>query len=318
VFSGIHKELFDDPEFKEDSVRETIIAPMLTRLGYLPSGPCKVIRSKTLKHPFIRVGVRNFPVHLVPDYTLLHNDRPIFVLDAKAPNESILEEAHIQQVYSYAVHPELQCKEFGLCNGRQLAVFDTSKNRPILLVEFSDFEFRWAEIEKYLSVKYLIKPELRGFRPDFGFKLKQLAYGSKTDMTFPGARLDIFGRVSNELFTAGANCDLEGEIHAVSFDFSAPLLVEAVAGLPGPLKKMFLDALNRAPFTAAAELVVEVDLTAALGEEAKGTHESFVPLVVKKVHASRFNPSVVPDYPNDRPSEMFQLRKAFKIVDHNR
>src|ERR1039457_6171791 len=115
MFADIQPSLFDDPEFKEDSVRELIVAPIISRLGYLPTGSQRVIRSRTVKRPFIRVGTRNYPVTLVPDYTFLNEERPIFVLDAKGPSEDVLDDDHVRQVYSYAVHPEIKCKEFGLC-----------------------------------------------------------------------------------------------------------------------------------------------------------------------------------------------------------
>jgi len=49
MFEGITTDSFEDPEFKEDSVRELIITPILRRLGYLPTGTARVIRSKALK-----------------------------------------------------------------------------------------------------------------------------------------------------------------------------------------------------------------------------------------------------------------------------
>lgn len=33
MFPGIQPTTFDDPEFKEDSVRELVVAPILARLG---------------------------------------------------------------------------------------------------------------------------------------------------------------------------------------------------------------------------------------------------------------------------------------------
>ena len=42
-----------DKNFKEDSVREVIIAPILHELGYNQSN---IVRSKTLNHPFLKVG----------------------------------------------------------------------------------------------------------------------------------------------------------------------------------------------------------------------------------------------------------------------
>lgn len=315
MFSKITVDVFDDPNFKEDSVREVIIAPIINKLGYFPVGATKVIRSKSLKHPYIRVGVRNFPVTMIPDYTLLCDEKPVFVLDAKGPKEDVLKEEHIQQAYSYAVHPEVKCKEFGLCNGRQLAIFHVDQSDPALVLNFIEFENRWEDIEKYLSPKYLKNPALRKFAPDFGFKLKRLGATEDTDLVMLGVRLNTFARVTDELFTASANCDFGDVPHCVSYDFPKQRLREIVAGLPAQLGDMFCDALNRAPFQAAAGLVIELDLTANLGEEIQGQLETFIPLMIQKIHDSRFNPSPVPNDPQDIPDNVFQLRKAFIIQE---
>lgn len=315
MFSGIKSELFDDPDFKEDSVREVVITPILSKLGYLLTGPSRVIRSKTLKHPYIRVGTRNHPVTTIPDYTLLHEETPIFVLDAKGPNENVLKHEHIQQAYSYAIHPEVKCKEFGLCNGRQLAIFNVDAKEPILVLDFDEFETRWEEIKKHLSPKYLLKPELRKFSPDFGFKLNRLGVDKNTELIMLGVRLNLFGKVSDNLITASANCDFGDVPHCVSFDFSLAMLDQIVAGLPEPLRNMFCEALNEAPFQAAAGLVIELDLTAKIGEETQGQSEKFIPLLIQEIHESRFNPSLVPNDPNDIPQHVFKLRKAFKLRD---
>ena len=108
MFPGIDERIFDNPEFKEDSVRELILSPIFTRLGYLPSGKNQVVRSKTLRNPFIRVGTRNHPVTTIPDYTFYIDGKAVFILDAKGPNENILSANHLQQVYSYAIHPEIR------------------------------------------------------------------------------------------------------------------------------------------------------------------------------------------------------------------
>lgn len=313
IFTGVTTELFNDPDFKEDSVRELILAPMLAKLGYFPTGTTRVIRSKTLKHPFIRIGTRNHPVTIIPDYTLLHEDKPIFILDAKGPNEDILDHAHVQQAYSYAMHPEIACREFGLCNGRQLAVFDVFHREPLLVMNFDAFESKWVEIERYLSAKCLLEPALRTFAPDFGLALVRMGLERATTMVMLGVRLNLFGRVDDDLFTASANCSFGTMDHCVSFDFAASLLPKIVAGLPPELAEMFSDALGRAPFTAAAGLAIEIDLAARLGDPTLGKSEEFVPLVIEDILASRFNPEPVADARKDIPDHVFQLRKAFTI-----
>src|ERR1035438_6508858 len=81
--------LLDSPGFKEDSVREEVIHPLLNALGYSASGPSRIIRSKGLEHPFLTVGSNDKPITLIPDYLLTVDGNFTFVLDAKAPDEEV-------------------------------------------------------------------------------------------------------------------------------------------------------------------------------------------------------------------------------------
>jgi hypothetical protein len=81
------------------------------------------------------------------------------------------------------------------------------------------------------------------------------------------------------------------------------------------LAEQFCDALNRSPFMAAAGLVIELDLVARLGPQTQGQSESFMPLIIEEIHASRFNPEPVAGDPNDIPPHVFKLRDAFVIRD---
>lgn len=56
IYKNFDFSLLDDPDFKEDSVREELILPLLKKLSYKPSGINKIIRSKTLDHPFVKTG----------------------------------------------------------------------------------------------------------------------------------------------------------------------------------------------------------------------------------------------------------------------
>lgn len=93
----------------------------------------------------------------------------------------------------------------------------------------------------------------------------------------------------------------------------APMLAKILCGLPKSLAEQFSAALARTPFQAAAGLAIELDLTATLGDETQGQSETFIPLVIKNIHASRFNPDEVPNDPNDMPPDVFKLRDAFVI-----
>jgi hypothetical protein len=318
MFEGIQKSTFDDPDFKEDSVRELVIAPILTKLGYLPSGKHRIARSRTLRNPFIRIGTRNHPITTIPDYTFYIDDKPVFVLDAKGPSEGVLEQDHIQQAYSYAIHPEICCDEFGLCNGKELSIFNISQFEPLLHISFEEFESRWSDIEKYMSPNHLSNPALREFAPDFGTALIRMGLTKEDQMHMFATRLNLFAKIDDSLMTASANCNFGSDDFCASFDFHPSMLPAIVSGLPDELANRFIGALNRTPFQAAAGLVIELDLTVNLGHITQGQFEKFVPLIIREVHASRFNPSEIPNDPYDMPPHVFKLRDHFVLEPNSK
>ena len=148
---GFDFSLLDSPDFKEDSVREEIIMPMLSALGYASSGPNKIIRSRTLLHPFITIGAKRRPIHIIPDYLLSVNGNFTIVLDAKAPDEEIKFGDNLEQVYSYAVHPEIRVPYFALCNGREFALYDVGDQTPILCFKTRELAQYWEDVWRYLA-----------------------------------------------------------------------------------------------------------------------------------------------------------------------
>ena len=128
--------LVNNPDFKEDSVREVIILPILKALGY--SGE-NIVRSKSLQHPFLKVGSKKKKITLVPDYVLKVENNYAWVLDAKAPDQKIVNDDNVEQVYSYAQHPDIRSKYFALCNGIEFAVYRSSATDiPILFFEIEN------------------------------------------------------------------------------------------------------------------------------------------------------------------------------------
>lgn len=247
MFQHFDPQLFSDPNFKEDSVREVIIAPILSRLGYHPTGDQTVVRSKALVQPFIYVGTRQHPVTIIPDYTLYFQGRPVLVLDAKSPSESVSFRLHVQQAYSYAIHPEVRVNHFALCNGRRLVVYSVENPNSLLDMPYEEFESRWEDIEKLLKPKYLLKPELRKFAPDFGFVLSRLGLASDVELIMLQTRLNLFARVSQDLFTVTVNTEFADKDHCVSFDFKPEQLPLLIAGLPTELREQFSEALSAPP-----------------------------------------------------------------------
>ena len=294
-------------------MREVIIVPILNRLGYTPSGPNRIIRSKSLTHPFIYGGTRKVPIALIPDYTLVSEEATVLILDAKHPSEDILSCTNVQQAYSYAIHPDIKCQHFALCNGKTLVVFSVDKNDPLLQLPFSEFESKWDEIERHISPKHLKYPMLRRFAPDFGCALARLGIAEGSTVTLLAAQLNLFARLDDDMISATANTEFSEKPHCVSFDFNCDLLPEILAGLPTQLADMFSQALSSAPFMAAAELAIEVDIDTKLGPEIDGEFETYRPLVIERVLAARFNHLPLAKRAADIPKEVFRLREAYSI-----
>ncbi len=110
LFDDFQFDLLDDPAFKEDSVREELIAPMLKALGYTAGLPNQITRSPSLVHPYVYIGTRKYPINIIPDYVLRRDGEAFAVIDAKAPPEEIHKGKNVEQAYSYAIHKEVRQK----------------------------------------------------------------------------------------------------------------------------------------------------------------------------------------------------------------
>jgi DNA modification methylase len=150
LFNGYEIDMLkENPDFKEDSVREIIILPILKSLGYKQTD---IIRSKHLEHPFIKTGSTKRPIVLIPDYAIKIMGTFAWVLDAKSPSESVISEDNVEQVYSYASHPEIRSTYFALCNGVEFSIYRrTATNTPILYFKINDIEENWEKLSDILS-----------------------------------------------------------------------------------------------------------------------------------------------------------------------
>ncbi|MDD5571847.1 MAG: type I restriction enzyme HsdR N-terminal domain-containing protein [Bacteroidales bacterium] len=144
------KSLDKNPDFKEDSVREVIILPILKQLGYAQKN---IIRSKTLKHPFLNIGSnKKIPIKLIPDYSLKVEENYAWILDAKSPKEKVTDSNNIEQVYCYATHPEIRSTYFALCNGLEFVLYRREQtNEPVLYFAINEIEHYWEKMKMFLS-----------------------------------------------------------------------------------------------------------------------------------------------------------------------
>ncbi|MCX6150991.1 MAG: type I restriction enzyme HsdR N-terminal domain-containing protein [Ignavibacteriales bacterium] len=149
LFANFDFTQLNSPDFKEDSVREVIILPILNRLGYDDKN---IVRSKSLLHPFLKIGSKKRPVNVIPDYLLKVTDyNYAWVLDAKSPTEEIKTGDNVEQIFSYAIHPEIRTKYFALCNGKEFVLFRQDTERPLIYFDVSEINRYWERLETYLS-----------------------------------------------------------------------------------------------------------------------------------------------------------------------
>ena len=151
IFENFDFSLLGNSDFKEDSVREVLIKPFLNALGYSASGQDKIIRSKGLTDPYVNHGSKRKRIRLIPDYLLEVNEKYAWVLDAKAPSESVLKGDYIEQIYSYAIHPDVRVKFYALCNGKEFILFHMDQREAILYFQLSEIDQHWEKIKTYLA-----------------------------------------------------------------------------------------------------------------------------------------------------------------------
>ncbi len=144
-------QLLNTGEFKEDAVREEIIHPILKELGYSAGGLNRIVRSRSLSHPYVKIGSRERPITIIPDYLLLSANKPAWILDAKAPGEAVTSGGHVEQAFSYAAHPEIRSRYFALCNGREFALFEREGTDIRLYFQVSEIAQHWEALYALLG-----------------------------------------------------------------------------------------------------------------------------------------------------------------------
>ena len=132
--------LLDNKNFKEDSVREFIIAPFLNKLGFVHRDsrnpqPLELALSLKITSPTILGSNEKITFTRFPDYVLYVDSKPHCVLDAKSPTQLIEPQGkHERQVFYYAINPEFKAPYYALCNGKTFTLYETSGQN--LLGEF--------------------------------------------------------------------------------------------------------------------------------------------------------------------------------------
>lgn len=279
LFNQFDPSLFDDADFKEDSVREEIVVPILKRLGYSASGPNRIVRSKALLHPFVMIGSKRHPIHIVPDYLLHSEHRPAWVLDAKRPDAELVKSQHAEQAYSYAIHPDVRVRLYALCNGRKLVAYDIHGIAPIFEIDFPYAEQDWEVIEAVLSPKNVAHAPERYFAPDFGTAAVKMGFPAGSRWSFPFCKFSHIGQVDDDLFTMTAGVPIAGVDHLASFDIPKDLFSRLLDLTDEANRTYLLERLVVGQMVYAKRPIL-ASIDALVGTPTRGQHDVFVPFLV--------------------------------------
>jgi hypothetical protein len=316
IFRDFDFGVLDSPNYKEDAVREDIVAPFLKALGYQPSGEQRMERSKALTHPFVMIGSQKRKINIVPDYTLFQGDQPILVLDAKRPSEPIVKSEHVEQAFSYAIHPDIRTRSYALCNGHELVLYDVEKSEPVLQVRMDSLGENWNLVLRHLSPVALANHHHRSFLPDLGIFLKNAGFTSSQQITFPNSRIQMLGHtIGGGLTACAAHEILEGEPFQGSFDMPMKVLPALLSCLPEEAARPTTKALQSTGAHVWVGGVIEVNWTFELGHEQTGLyeHDPLIPLVVRVIRGvARAESLGVP--PDGLPPEILNLQSLLNFL----
>lgn len=285
MFEDLNFEILNDVNYKEDSVREDIVMPILKKLGYSSSGINKIKRGIPLTHPFVNIGSTQRKINIIPDYILETENGFKWILDAKGPNEKIVKSGNVEQAYSYAINPEVRCSIYALCNGRRLTAYHISEIEPILDIQIESIEKNWREVEIILNPLHIEKPHLKDFHPDFGIHLLKLGVDDNIVFHIIQAFIQNITKVNDELYTVYAVVFF-GEDYGASFDFKPKQLSEFINSVPKAKKECIMRGLTNNPYSINFNSIEEtfpITISAKKGNIAyTNNNETYIPLEVVK------------------------------------
>ncbi len=253
IFNEFDFNLLNSPEFKEDSVREEIVYPILKLLGYSSSNKNKIIRSQALKHPFYYFGTKKYNINIIPDYTFIVDGKHKWILDAKRPTENIKEGKNVFQAYSYAIHPEIQSNIYCLCNGKEFSTFFTTKHEPVLFFKIQDLEENWKKLKNYISPEIIKNPQLKDFSYDLGIFLLKIGdfHLLNEPIEFTFEEINMIAKINDNLYSTSKPFGIYGyeeQKFLATFDFNRNQYKQLLGLLPNQVKSKINNRLEQSPF----------------------------------------------------------------------
>jgi hypothetical protein len=283
MFENFNFEVLDDPDFKEDAVREELILPIIKGLGYNITGNSRIVRSKSLVHPYVAIGSKQRKVSIVPDYVFYSEDRPYWILDAKSPTEDIIKSKHAEQAYSYAIHPEIRAELYALCNGREFALFEVRKFEPILHFKLEYIADYWDSLFRILNPEVKANPALIEYNPDYGIYIRKV--GAVDDFKFIAMAVHskFIAKVADNQYTTITV--VPGDVDCmVSFYFDEQQYQKLLSFQPPHLQALLRQGLRQMPYYVSLdncdeEFMFGVSSTIS-NQVIDNNEESYIPFIV--------------------------------------
>ncbi|GAA4149441.1 hypothetical protein GCM10022217_01340 [Chryseobacterium ginsenosidimutans] len=285
ILEGFNFANLKDSEFKEDSVREEIILPIIKGLGYTVDPPNKIIRSRKLLHPFVSIGSQKKSIYIIPDYLLELNGKPAWILDAKSPGEDIMKSKNVEQAYSYAIHSEVRVNFYALCNGKEFILFDVQKTDPVLHFPIEAIPLYWESLKKILAPENVFAENHYILAKDLGLHLKRLGFAKNDQLIFSSFPLNDITQLGFEMYTISGSTEIDKNRYVVSFDFPLEILNQLSGKIPQELiDDLKIEDGQRQKAYRFGDISFLIDIECVLSEELQeNENEIFLPLFITKV-----------------------------------
>jgi hypothetical protein len=286
ILKNFDFDILDDPEFKEDSVREEIIVPIIKGLGYTATRPNQIIRSRSLVHPYVSIGSIQKKINIVPDYLFEVNETPTWILDAKAPTEQITKSKHVEQAYSYAIHSEVRVKYFALCNGKEFVLYHISDIKPIVHFELKGLALYWENLKKILSPENVLSENNLKLKKDLGLHLKRLGFYDFKSLVFPDVLITFIAQLDPDMFTFSVGgAKINDDTYVASFDFDANVLNQMKGKIPEEaIEKLLIKDDNGRKVMKFPDAAYIVNVDCRIGEKLEeNDNEIFQPLIINQI-----------------------------------
>lgn len=284
VLENFDFDLLNHPEFKEDSVREEIILPVIKGLGYSPNKPFQIIRSRKLIHPYVSIGSQRKQIFIIPDYVFEVNGKPAWILDAKSPSESTINSVHVEQAYSYAIHSEVRVNYFALCNGTYFTLYNISKDKPLLHFPVRAIPGYWNQMLEILKPENVFKNAEKNIKKDLGLHLKRLGFDQFKNLIFPMTPIFHIGQLDNNQYTMSAGANIDEETYVVTFDFDENAFQQLKGKIPMEVfdKLLFRNGDARLVMKFA-DRIFYVNIDSRVGDKLEeNADEIFLPMKVNR------------------------------------